>query len=117
MGDTEGVIGSPNRLLADLSLLGQGVVLSFTAYVLGSFSVFLFSGLLRNRLRTSIDATGRLSGLSPLGRTSLQQVAVDGRHRLEEALALSGYDVRRVLDDTSPVEAPRRWRRRSWSLR
>src|SRR5690349_21598259 len=42
-GDTGGVVGSANRLLANLSLLGQGVVLSFTAYVLGSFSVFLFS--------------------------------------------------------------------------
>lgn len=34
----EGVIGSTNRLMDSMNLLGQGVVLSFAAYLVGSLS-------------------------------------------------------------------------------
>lgn len=102
--EADGVTGSANRLMSTLNLIGQGVVLSFTAYLIGSFSVFLFSGALITRFRTSIEPSGRLlEGLSDLGRVSLAQVAVDGRKRLEEALTLSGIAVDEILGLVAPV--------------
>lgn len=109
-----GLLGSVNRLMGTLNLVGQGVVLSFAAYLVGSFSVFLFSRTLLSLLRTSIEGNaGPLDGLSELGRVSLTQVASDGRQRLEEALTLSGVGVDDVLGlaapvpDTSDKRAPR----------
>jgi hypothetical protein len=108
--ETDGFMGSANRLMSTLNLIGQGVVLSFTAYLIGSFSVFLFSRTLTSRFRTSIEPSGRLlQGLSDLGRVSLAQVAVDGRKRLEEALTLSGITVDEILGLVAPVsDQPRK---------
>ena len=109
------VVGSANRLMDTLSLVGQGAVLSFLAYLVGSFSVFLFSGPLLSLIRVSTDSDARpLAGLSDLGRVSLTQVAADGRQRLEGALALSGVGVDEVLGLVAPLpdmpdkRAPRR---------
>jgi len=100
----EGVVGSANRLMGTLSPVGEGVVLSFAAYLVGSFSVFLFSRPLLSLFRTSIDSdVGPLDGLSELGRVSLTQVSADGRQRLEESLALSGVGVDEVLGLAAPV--------------
>jgi len=98
------VVGSANRLMDTLSLVGQGAVLSFLAYLVGSFSVFLFSGPLLSLIRVSTDSDARpLAGLSDLGRVSLTQVAADGRQRLEGALALSGVGVDEVLGLVAPL--------------
>jgi hypothetical protein len=117
--DAEGVVGSVNRLMGMLSLVGQGVVLSFAAYIVGSLSVFLFSRPLLSLIRTSIERhRGSLDGLSDLGRVSLTRVAADGRQRLEQALALSGVGVDEVLGlvaqvpDTSDKRMVIRRRRR-----
>jgi hypothetical protein len=106
----DGIAGSANRLLSTLNVLGQGVVLSFAAYLVGSFSVFIFSGVLLGRFHTTVKPTGRpFEGLSDLGRVSLAQVAVDGRKRLEEALTLSGISVDEILGLAAPVaESPRK---------
>jgi hypothetical protein len=103
-GASSGIVASANRLLSNLSLLGQGVVISFVAYVLGSFSVFFFSSRLAGQIRTSTRHTGRLSGLSSAARASLEQVARDGRQRLQTELALSGLPVGDVLRQTRPVD-------------
>lgn len=93
-----GLIGSSNRLMETLNVLGQGAVLSFGAYLLGSFSVLLFSRPLRSLFATSIEpGVHVLDGLSQPGRESLTQVAIDGRQRLEAALLLSGVGVDEVL--------------------
>lgn len=87
----EGLIGSANRLMDALNVLGQGAVLSFAAYLLGSFSVLLFSRPLRSLFATSIEPNAHLlDGLSQSGRESLSQVAIDGRQRLEAALFFVG---------------------------
>lgn len=100
----EGLTGSTNRLMDTLNVLGQGAVLSFAAYLLGSFSVLLFSRPLRSLFPTTIDpASLMLDGLSQLGRVSLSQVAIDGRQRLEAKLVLSGVGVDEVLGLTAPV--------------
>ncbi len=101
--ENSGVVASANHLLANLSILGQGVAISFVAYILGSFSVFLFSNRLARSITTSLDSTGRLSGLSAAGKASLKQVATDGRQRIEAALALSGLQASDVLAQTRPV--------------
>ena len=102
--DAAGVVGSANRLMSTLDLVGKGVVLSFAAYLVGSISVFLFSRPLLALFRTSIEPTTELlDGLSELGRESLTQVAADGRQRLEAALALSGVSVEEVLGLAAPV--------------
>jgi hypothetical protein len=104
----EGVVESADRLMSILSLVGRGVVLSFAAYLVGSFSVFMFSRPLLSLFRMSIEAdtglpTRLLDGLSELGRVSLTQVAADGRKRSEEMLALPGVGVDDVLGPTAPV--------------
>lgn len=93
-----GALASAVRLLDVADIAAQGVLLSFLAYLLGSFSVFAFSRPLLSLIQTRLDVPpSRLAGLSALGRESLAQVAVDGRQRLEEALALSGVAVDEVL--------------------
>ena len=73
---------------------GARAALAFAAYVLGSLSVFVFSGPLRGVIRTSPSARGSgLDGLSSGGREALEQVARDSRQRLEEILSLSGLGV------------------------
>src|SRR5262245_23912691 len=82
---TSGFVASANRLIEVLNLLGQAVVLSFVAFLLGSFSVFLFSRVLLARLHPSLRPSGRfLEGLSDEGRASLWQVAYDSLDRIEE---------------------------------
>lgn len=106
VGDSgaDGVVDLAYRLMSTLSILGQGVVMSFAAYLLGSFSVFLFSRPLLSLFRTSMEADpGPLSGLSELGRVSLTKVSADGRQKLEGALALSGVGVDEVLGLTARV--------------
>ena len=93
-----GVIASAARLLDVVNLVAQGALVSFLAYILGSFSVFAFSRPLLSLIQTRLEVRPhRLAGLSALGRESLAQVAVDGRQRLEQALALSGVAVDEVL--------------------
>lgn len=93
-----GVIASAARLLDVVNLVAQGALVSFLAYILGSFSVFAFSRPLLSLIQTHLEVRPhRLTGLSALGRESLAQVAVDGRQRLEQALALSGVAVDEVL--------------------
>ena len=100
----DGIVGSANRLMSTVNVLGQGLVLSFAAYLIGSFSVFIFSRPLLAQFRPSIEPSGRpLEGLSDLARVSLSQVAVDGRKRLEAALTLSGVTVDDVLGVSAPV--------------
>lgn len=102
--DAGGLLGSANRLMDTLNLLGQGVILSFVAYLLGSFSVLLFSRPIRSLFPTAIEpAPHLLDGLSQLGRVSLSQVAIDGRQRLEAQLVLSGVGVDEVLGLTAPL--------------
>lgn len=93
-----GVIASAARLLDVVNLVAQGALVSFLAYLLGAFSVFAFSRPLLSLIQTRLEVRPhRLAGLSALGRESLAQVAVDGRQRLERALALSGVAVDEVL--------------------
>lgn len=98
-----GWISSAGRLMGTLDIVGQGAVLSFAAYLLGSFSVFVFSRPLLSLVEMSLDGPSRrLDGLSDLARESLAQVAVDGRQRLEQALTLSGVGVDKVLGIAAP---------------
>ena len=92
--EATGFVASVYRLGGLLSALGLGAALAFAAYVLGSLSVFVFSGPLRGVIRTSPSARGSgLDGLSSGGREALEQVARDSRQRLEEILSLSGLGV------------------------
>lgn len=94
----DGFVASANRLIATVNLLGQAVVLPFVAYLLGSFSVFVFSRILLARLHPSLWSSGRvLEGLSDEGRASLWQVAYESLDRIEEELTLSGVPVNDVL--------------------
>jgi hypothetical protein len=104
-GDDAGIVGSAARLMDMLNLLGQGVVLSFAAYLLGSFSMFIFSAPLLRLIQMSGDGVQHryLSGLSELARLSLEQVAADERQHLEEVLSLSGEGVDEVLGLSAPV--------------
>lgn len=93
-----GIVASAYRLGGLLSAIGLGTVLAFAAYLVGSLSVFVFSGPLRGAIHTSPEARdARLDGLSGGGREALEQVARDSRQRLEEILSLSGYGVDDVL--------------------
>ncbi|MET4100380.1 hypothetical protein ABIB37_002617 [Agrococcus sp. UYP10] len=75
------------------------VILSFAAYLTGSISVFLFSGLLARVIRQPRE--GLLTALSSLSKDairSLDQVVRDGRELIEDELALTGVDVAEVLN-------------------
>lgn len=42
--EADGITGSANRLMSTLDLIGQGVVLSFAAYLIGAFRYFSSHG-------------------------------------------------------------------------
>jgi hypothetical protein len=102
--EATGLLASAYRLAEPLSALGLGAALGFTAFLVGSLSVFVFSGVLR-RLIPTTATRGRwtLTGLSESGREALGQVARDGRQRLEEIVSLSGSGVDDVLRTMRPT--------------
>ena len=106
--EATGIAASAYRLGGLLSAIGLVTVLGFAAYMVGSLSVFVFSGPLRGVIRTSASAEGfRLDGLSSSGKEALQQVARDSLQRLEEILSLSGYGVDDVLQGAArPAPEP-----------
>lgn len=107
--EARGVAASAYRLAEPLSVFGMGAVIAFAAYLVGSLSVFVFSGRLR-RLIPVATRTGRfgLAGLSPGGQEALLQVARDGRRRLDETLSLSGFGVPDVLTTVDNRQSPPR---------
>jgi hypothetical protein len=99
--EATGILGSAYRLAEPLSAIGLGAALAFAAYLLGSLSVFAFSGPLRRLI--PVATRGRrlgLAGLSQGGEEALRQVARDARQRLEATLSLSGQGVSDVLEQT-----------------
>lgn len=98
-GEATGVVASAYRLGEFLEVLGLGVVLAFSAYLVGALSVFVFSGLLKGAMRTARPYRW-LASLSAAGTESLEQVARDNRQRLEEMMSLTGYGV----DDLLPAD-------------
>lgn len=115
-GEASGVIASLYRLSDGLSVLGESVALGFVAYLVGSLSMFAFSGLLSRLIVTSVEVpTPRLDGLSRASRDSLQQLAKDGLHRLQEILSLSGVSIEEFLQpmgEASERSSTNRRRRR-----
>ncbi|MGH8836056.1 MAG: hypothetical protein ACRDWG_13840 [Actinomycetes bacterium] len=96
--DASGAVKSAYRLGGLLETIGLGAAITFAAYLLGSLSVFLFTGLLRRIMRTSAEAPRSWRDtLSFDAWRALQQVAQDTAERINAALSLSGIDIREAI--------------------
>jgi hypothetical protein len=115
--EASGILASAYRLAEPLSAVGLGAVLGFAAYLVGSLSVFLFSGALRQLIPTSAESRFGFTGLSAGGREALEQIARDGRQKLERILSLSGTGVRELLNDEAPAPVRRNRPRLRWPFR
>ena len=114
-------------LAAQLSPIGQGVVASVAAYVVGSISLTLFEWPLRQLFSTRVPpATNRWSAFTPQAASAITRLADEVRDRLKDLLALSSKGLKELLDDelgvveTASIPWPLRWsslRGRTWFSR
>ncbi|SBS72124.1 hypothetical protein [uncultured Microbacterium sp.] len=101
-----GFVAGVNGLLGAFSVLGQGIVIGFVVYFLGSFSTFLFSTALGRLIQSTRTAWRPLSGLSRNADIALKRIASNGRRDIERASGGAGLAVDRVLEGAA-ADAPR----------
>jgi hypothetical protein len=95
-----GVMASLYRLAAQLSPIGQVVVASVAAYVVGSISLTLFEWPLRQLFSKRVSpANSRWNAFTPQAASAIARLADEGRDRLEYLLALSPKGLKEFLDD------------------
>jgi len=89
--DASGTVASAYRLGGLLETIGLGAALTFAAYLVGSLSVFLFTGPLRRTMRTSAqEPRSWRDTLSPGAWQALQEIVHDAAERLNEILPCPG---------------------------
>lgn len=124
--DASGAVASAYRLGGLLETIGLGAAITFAAYLVGSLSVFLFTGLLRRVMRASPQPPRNWRDtLSPGAWQALQEVVDGAAQRLNAVLSLSGLGIDDAIDqfrqgprgpNGSPTmlraQRPRWWRRR-----
>ena len=97
--EASGILASAYRLAEPLSAVGLGAVLGFAAYLVGSLSVFLFSGALRQLIPTSAETRFGLTGLSAGGREALEQIPeIRDRFWHDVKIPGSGTDFNQALE-------------------
>ena len=100
--ESSGAFASAYRLSDVVSAVGLGAALAFAAYLLGSLSVFVFSGVLRSLMSTSESPSRwRVDTLTPRARRCLRMVGSDSREKLGDALGLSRVTITDLVQDAS----------------